>query len=252
MDMTLSAPLIISGIAFVFSMLGMGGSQLYIPVLFWMGMDFKTEAIPLGLLLNILNSSSAAFTYGRKKLIDWRTGVPFAIASVGLAPVGAWLNVKLPTRFLIGVFAAFSATAAILMLSGWKAKHGELTSRGRLILGICGGGTLGFVAGLIGRGGGSFIVPMLVIAGLAPKMAAATSAFIITWSAGSSFLSHVALAASPNWAIWAPCILGVLIASQLGSRLMAAKLKSGVVRFIFGIVLLAVAAALTIQDVILH
>ena len=42
-------------IAFVFSMLGMGGSQLYIPILFWMGMDFKTEAIPLGMLLNAAN-----------------------------------------------------------------------------------------------------------------------------------------------------------------------------------------------------
>jgi len=188
----------------------------------------------------------------QKKMIDWRTGVPFAIASVVLAPVGTWLNVKLPTRFLIGVFAVFTATAGILMLSGWKAKHEELTRRGRLLLGICGGGTLGFMAGLIGRGGGSFVVPMLVIAGLAPKVAAATSAFIITWSAGSSFLSHVALAASPNRAVWAPCIVGVLIASQLGSRLMAAKLKSGGVRFIFGTVLLAVAAILVIKDVILH
>jgi len=251
MGMTVLAPLVIFCIAFVFSMLGMGGSQLYIPVLFWMGMDFKTEAIPLGLLLNILNSSSAAFTYGRKKLIDWRTGVPFAIASVGLAPVGAWLNVKLPTRFLIGVFAAFTATAAILMLSGWRPKRGGLTARGRVVLGICGGAALGFLAGLLGRGGGSFVVPMLFIAGLDPKMAAATSAFIITWSAGSSFLSHIALAASPNWAIWAPCIVGVLIASQLGSRLMAAKLKSSGVRLMFGIVLLAVAATLAIKDVIL-
>jgi uncharacterized membrane protein YfcA len=59
-------------IAFVFSMLGMGGSQLYIPILFWLGMDFKTEAIPLGMLLNVVNSSSAAITYSRKRLVGWR------------------------------------------------------------------------------------------------------------------------------------------------------------------------------------
>ncbi len=252
MGMTILAPLVVFCIAFVFSMLGMGGSQLYVPVLFWMGMDFKTEAIPLGLLLNVLNSSSAALTYGRKKLIDWRTGVPFAIASVGLAPVGAWLNVKLPTNLLIAVFAAFTATAATLMLSGWRPKRGGLTARGRLILGICGGGALGFLAGLIGRGGGSFVVPMLFIAGLEAKMAAATSAFVITWSAGSSFFSHIALAAAPDWSIWAPCIVGVLIASQCGSRVMAAKLKSRGVRFMFGLVLFAVAGTLLIKDVILH
>ena len=47
-------------IAFVFSMLGMGGSQLYIPVLFWMGLDFKTQAIPLGMLLNMVESARGA------------------------------------------------------------------------------------------------------------------------------------------------------------------------------------------------
>jgi len=37
-------------IALVFSMLGLGGSGLYIPILYWMGLEFKTEAIPLGML----------------------------------------------------------------------------------------------------------------------------------------------------------------------------------------------------------
>jgi hypothetical protein len=41
MDLIYLAPLIFFCIAFVFSMLGMGGSQLYIPILFWLGMDFK-------------------------------------------------------------------------------------------------------------------------------------------------------------------------------------------------------------------
>jgi len=80
------APLFFS-IAFVFSMLGMGGSQLYIPVLFWLGMDFKTQAIPLGMLLNVVNSSSAAFTYSRHKLIQWKIALPFGISMVALAPL---------------------------------------------------------------------------------------------------------------------------------------------------------------------
>ncbi len=73
------APPIFFVIAFVFSMLCMGGSQLYIPVLFWLGMDFKAQAIPLGMLLNVVNSSSAAYTYGRKKLIQWKIALPFGI-----------------------------------------------------------------------------------------------------------------------------------------------------------------------------
>ena len=103
-------------------MLGMGGSQLYIPLLFWAGMNFKTQAIPLGMLLNVVNSSSAAVTYGKKKLVDWKTAVPFRFTMILLAPVGTWFNVKLPTKPVILVFALFTTAAASLMLSGWKPK----------------------------------------------------------------------------------------------------------------------------------
>jgi uncharacterized membrane protein YfcA len=238
-------------IAFVFSMMGMGGSQLYIPILFWMGMDFKTEAIPLGMLLNVVNSSSAAWTYARKKLIDWKVALPFGLSMVALAPLGAWANVSLPTKSVILVFALFTTAAAILMLSGWKPGGGNLSPKGRLGLGLWGGGVLGFFAGLVGRGGGSFVVPLLYIAGLEAKAAAATSAMVVTFSGTSSFVSHIATAARPDWSVWVLCVVAVFLGSQAGSRFMAEKLKSGSVKTVFGVVLLAVAVLLIVKDVIL-
>lgn len=251
MHLLFITPLLFFFIAFIFSMLGMGGSQLYIPILFWLGMDFKTQAIPLGMLLNVVNSSSAAVTYGRKKLIDWKVAIPFGLAMVLFAPIGTWLNISLPTKPVILIFAVFTATAAILMLSGWKPKRGEFSSKERKILGISGGSVLGLFAGLIGRGGGSFVVPLLYIAGLGAKTAAATSAFVVTCSGTSSFLSHIFTAAQPNWSIWILCVFSVLLGSQLGSRLMATKLKSKYVKIIFGIVLLGVALILIIQNFLL-
>ncbi len=251
MDTTYLAPLIFFFIAFVFSMLGMGGSQLYTPILFWLGMDFKPEAIPLGMLLNVVNSSSAALTYGRRSMIDWRVALPFGAAMVVLAPFGTWLNVSLPTKPVIVIFALFTATAATLMLSGWRPARGGLSRRGRLILGVSAGGVLGFFAGLIGRGGGSFVVPLLYIAGLEAKVAAATSALVVTCSGSSSFLSHIATAAEPRWGLWLLCVAGVLAGSQAGSRVMAEKLPTTAVRFMFGWVLLGVAALLIIKDVAL-
>lgn len=251
MNILYLAPPIFFVIAFVFSMLGMGGSQLYIPILYWMGMDFKTEAIPLGMLLNVVNSSSAAITYGRKKLIAWRVGIPFAVAMILFAPLGVWLNVQLPVKPLLIFFALFTAAAAILMLSGWKPKQGELSPRGRVILGLSAGGGLGTLAGLIGRGGGSFVVPLLYIAGLEAKMAAATSAFVVIASGVSSFVSHLATAAQPQWSVWLSTVIAVLLGSQLGSRLMAERMKSKAVKQVFGWVLLGVAALIIVKDVIL-
>jgi len=237
-------------ISTIFSMLGMGGGQLYIPILFWLGMDFKTEAIPLGLLLNVVNSGSAAFTYAREKLIAWRVGVPFGITMLIFAPIGTMANIKLPTKPIILLFAFFTAAAGILMLSGWKPKN-RPSARARLIIGFVGGSLLGFLTGLIGRGGGSFVVPLLYIAGLEAKVAAATSSMVVNFSATSAFISHIATAAKPVWSIWIACIVAVLAGSRVGSHIMARKLKPRAIKLVFGWVLLGVAAILLIQSVVL-
>jgi hypothetical protein len=238
-------------IAFVFSMLGMGGSQLYIPILFWTGMDFKTEAIPLGMLLNVVNSSSAAITYARRGIVAWRVAIPFAVAITVFAPLGAWLNVQLPVKWLLTFFALFTASAAVLILTGWRPERSEMSPRGRLTLGLTAGSGLGLVAGMIGRGGGSFVVPLLYVTGLEAKVAAATSASIVTCSGLSSFISHLATAARPRWWVWMACVLAVLVGSQIGSRLMAGRMKSRTVKIVFGWVLLGVAALIIIKDVVL-
>ena len=244
-------PIIFFVIAFVFSMLGMGGSQLYIPILYWIGMDFKTEAIPLGMLLNIINSSSAMITYARKKIIAWRVAIPFALAMIVFAPLGVLFNIYLSVKPLLVFFALFTGAAAILMLSGWRPESKVISSRGQLTLGVTAGGGLGIVAGLIGRGGGSFVVPLLYFAGLEAKTAAATSALIVTCSGLSSFISHLATAAHPQWNIWISTSIAVLLGSQFGSRLMAEKMKSRAVKQVFGWILLGVALLILIKDVIL-
>ncbi|MHA1717957.1 MAG: sulfite exporter TauE/SafE family protein [Promethearchaeota archaeon] len=243
-------PILFLLIAFVFSMLGMGGSQIYIPILFWLGMDFKLEAIPLGMLLNLVNSSSATITYARQHLIDWRVAIPFGTTMVIFAPLGSLLNVNLPIKPLILMFALFTAAAAILMLSGWKPKRGDFSEKQKIFLGLIGGTILGLFAGLLGRGGGSFVVPLLYMAGLLPKVAAATSAFVVSCSGLSSFISHIIIAAKPDWLLWVLCSLGVLIGSQLGSRIMATKIDQKKIKPIFGGVLLLVSAILIIQTFI--
>jgi uncharacterized membrane protein YfcA len=250
MTLYFTAPVLFLVIAFVFSMLGMGGSQLYIPILFWLGLDFKSEAIPLGLFLNIVSSSSAAFTYIRNRMVDWKIALPFAIGMLAMPPVGTWANISLPTRPVILIFALFTALAGALMLSGWKPKAGALTTRQRIVLGLVAGCVLGFFTGLIGRGGGSFVVPLLVMAGLPAKAAAATSSVIVTGSGLSGLLSHLAAATAPKWALWALCAAAVLVGSQAGSHLMAKKMKPGWVKIVFGTVLLGVAVLLIVKDVL--
>jgi hypothetical protein len=243
-------PILFFVIAFVFSMLGRGGATLYVPILFWLGMDFKTQAIPLGMLLNVANTSIPALTFGLKRMINWKLAIPFGLAMVAFAPLGALLNVNLATKPIILALALFTAISTIPLMRNWHFNH-ELSAEKGIGIGVSGGCVLGFFAGLIGRGGGSFVVPLLYVIGLDIKTAAATSAFIVTCSGISSFSSHMTLQAQPQWSIWIPCIIAVLVGSQLGSRLMITKLKSNYLKWIFITINLGVAATLIVKDVIL-
>ena len=237
------SPLLFLAISFLFSMLGMGGSQLYVPILYWLGMGFKHEAIPLGLLLNIATSSSAASTYWRHGLIRIRLAVPFATAMIIGAPIGAFLNFHVPTKGVITVFALFTLAGAIIAVSNWRPKRKVESRRAEIILWVTVGSLLGLVVGFAGRGGGSMIVPILLMSGLEPREAAATSSFIVTCSAISGFVGHLPKAHFYPL-VTIGTIVAVLLGSQLGSRLMASRMRPRGVRYIFGGVLFLVAALL--------
>ncbi len=231
------------GIAFVFSMLGMGGSQLYIPILYWFGMNFKHEAIPLGLFLNILTSGSAAYTYYKSGLVKVRLALPFALTMVVFAPIGAFLDFKVNVAYVILVFALFTIASAVLVVSGYKPKKKVESKKAEIILGVTAGSVLGLVVGFAGRGGGAMVVPILIISGLEPKNAAATSSFIVTIAAISGLLGHLPKAHF-NIPLTIGCALAVIVGSQVGSRLMAEKMKPKAVKYVFAAVLFAVGVIL--------
>jgi len=247
MALILWAPVIFLGISFVFSMLGMGGSQLYVPILYWLGMNFKHEAIPLGLLLNVGTSGSAAVTYYRHRLIRIRLAVPFALAMITCAPLGAFINFQVPTKLVILVFALFTLAGSIMAYTNWKPKKKVESKKAEMILGVSAGSILGLVVGFAGRGGGAMVVPILLVSGLEAKEAAATSSLIVTCAAVSGLLGHLPKAHFHLFLTLAT-VAAVLVGSQVGSRLMAGKMKPKGVRYVFATVLLLV-AILLLRDV---
>ena len=107
---------------------------------------------------------------------------------------------------------------------------------------ILGGGVIGIavgvMAGLLGIGGGVFIVPLLIyVLRMPTKTAAATSIFIVIFSSFSGFVAHISLA-STDWKFILLAACFSFAGGQLGSRIMSEKLKGKTVRRIFGVILL--------------
>ncbi len=234
---------IIAIASFLFAMLGLGGGMVYVPVLSWAGFDMVTVAIPLGLLLNGLNTLLVLIPFARKKLVDWKGGAVMAIAALVAAPLGAMTSDLVPVKTLKILFAAMVIIAAVRMI--WVSKNPEpeqmISLKKRSIIGLFTGGFAGFIGGMLGLGGGFIIAPILMAMGYKTKEAAATTAFVVTFSSFSGYFGHMAQG-EMNWTLTIAVVIAVIIGSQLGGMYMTQKAKSKQVKVIYAIVLVLIAA----------
>jgi len=236
---------VILGLAFIFSMLGLGGAMLYIPVFHWFGYDFKSVAIPTGLLLNGITALSAAIYYLRAKMVDVKGAIPLIVSSFIGAPIGAYFTRFFPTQILVELFALsmIFAGGRMLMVSGRPDRDAMMASKLRLGLMIVGGFFIGFIAGLLGVGGGFLFVPMMLAMGYKIKEAAATSAFVVIFSSFSGFAGHLA-EGHYEWPLMIATTVAVIVGSQIGAKVMNEKMKVRRIKQMFAIVLLGVASKL--------
>ncbi|MBP6871456.1 MAG: sulfite exporter TauE/SafE family protein [Bacteroidales bacterium] len=234
--------IIISLASFIFAMLGLGGGMVYVPVLNWAGFDMKEVAIPLGLLLNGLNTALVLIPFARKKLVDWKGGAVMAVSALIASPLGAMTSSHVPVQTLKILFAAMVVAAALRTL--WASRHAEpetmMSMKKRSIIGFFVGSFAGFIGGMLGLGGGFIIAPILMMMGYKTKEAAATTALVVTFSSISGYFGHVAQG-EMNWPLTIVVIIAVIVGSQLGGRYMTQKAKSKQVKMVYAIVLLLIA-----------
>lgn len=235
--------LIIIIASFIFSMLGQGGALVYVPILNWAGFDMVKVAIPLAILLNGLTTALVLIPFARKKMVDWKGGAVMALTALVAAPLGAMTSPLVPVLTLKLLFAIMVVVAAlrILWISGKADPETILSFRKRSLIGFLVGSFAGFSGGMLGVGGGFIIAPILMMMGYKTKEAAATTAFVVTFSSFSGFLGHVSQSRM-NWPLMIIGIIAVLIGSQLGGRYVINKAKSRQVKLIYAVVLLLIAA----------
>jgi len=240
------ATALVFAIALVFSMLGLGGGMLYVPVFKWLALPVKTIAVPLSLLLNGVTTASALARYAREGMVDFRGGLPAALTALAAAPVGAHVMQYVPVPTLLAIFAAATALAGLRSLTAGPPREGDdtrLSKRKRLAIGIGVGGFEGFMGGLLRVGGGFIVAPILMELGYSPKRAAATTSFIVTFASVSGFLAHAAEGRMEPL-LTALTLAAAVAGSQLGAWLMLRKAKPAWVKRLYGVLLLAVAAKL--------
>jgi len=225
----------------VLTIAGVGAAFILIPVFLALGIPLLT-AMSTALLLNSLAMIFASISYAREKLIIFKTAIPILIVAALLSPLGAKTAEHLAREVLLWLFVGFLVFAGSMMLF-YKPKEKQVETSLKKTIGYGAGvGSLaGYLGGLLGVGGGNFIVPVLVWLGYNPKKASATTAFVVIFSSFTGFLGHASLG-NINLKLLILCAAGSIAGAILGAYLMRKKLSSKQVKTAIGIILYFIAA----------
>lgn len=233
-------------VSFVFSMMGAGGSQILVPVLFWIGLDFKAAAIPLALLASAITCFSSGAVYWKRGLVRLDTAAPFALAVLAGSPVGALLSRTTSSEVLMIVFAVTNMLIGLFVLKGRSVVGEGLSPKAEQRLSLVIGLGVGFFIGYIARDGGPFVMAILVLLGYDAKKAAGTAPVIIAAGCLAAFGVHAF-----NMAVTWPQVLGVaaasLVGSQAGSRFMTERMEARSIKVLFATVMVAVGVVILVQ-----
>ena len=238
-------------IAFIFSMFGQGGGSVYSPLLLTLGFAILLST-STSLVLNLITSLSAGYIFYKKKMIDYKTSLIFAPGISLGAFAGGALSKSFNTTVLMWLFVAFLVgVGARMIYSYWeKGKVEEYQplqlSTGKIVLIAVFGAAVGFLAGLLGVGGGIFVVPFMVYILKSPtKIAAGSSHLIISFSALAGILGH---ATSHKFDL--PLILvtgiAVLIGGNLGAR-VSMKINTKMIKAGLGLIMWAFAIQILVK-----
>jgi hypothetical protein len=176
------------------------------------------ETKPAALVLNLIAVVPTVTQFAAAGHFDRRLFVPLVLGSAPLAFVGG--GQTLPARvyhLLLGSALLLAAVRLALPLARDAACR-RLPAWGGVLLGA----GIGYLSGLTGVGGGIYLTPVLLLAGLAAtKPAAGVSAGFILVNSLAGLGGHLSAGKPVPAALWQWClavVLGSLIGSTLGSR----------------------------------
>lgn len=243
-------------------LLGIGGGLVLVGALSWLlplyGVPEEATmhaALASSLASIVMTAASSAYAHHRRGSVLWPT-VKWMVP--GLL-VGGWLGsgiaVKLDDQVLRWFVALYCLLAAAQLLLGRirEVQAGVIAAAPSGLPMTAAGTGIGAVSAVVGIGGGSMTVPLLVWRGVAPVRAVGTSSacgVAIGLASAFGYALHAPVGALPQYAVgyvYLPAAIGValtsIIAAPYGTRL-AHSLSGPALKRVFAMFLITVGLAL--------
>ena len=220
------------GTALLYASVGFGGGSTYSALLALAGTDYRILPI-LSLACNIVVVTGSTIRFARAGEVPWRGGLTLSLIAAPLAFLGGLTPIgKSAFLTLLGASLVLAALALLLPV----ARDSEVRDPPLRSIAMA-AAPLGYVAGLIGIGGGIFLAPLLHLArwDRARRIAATASLFILINSV-AGLIGQLAKSGVARFgealAGGLPLLLAVIVGGQIGSYLALRFLPGQAIRWL--------------------
>ena len=224
-------------VAFLYASVGHGGASGYLALMAIFSVAPEVMK-PTALLLNLFVSLTSFIQFYRGKHFLWKIFLPFALASVPMAFIGGLLVVDGSVyKKLLGLLLLIPVIR-FLFFSNTPASELKKSSP---VLSVFIGGTIGYLSGLIGIGGGIILSPVLLfLKWTDQKQTAAISALFIFVNSLSGLAGQLTKGIQFNAnMVWYVAI--AFTGGLLGAYFGALKFKQTILKNVLAVVLLLAA-----------
>lgn len=254
------------------SLIGLGGGIIVVPALLYLGslhgfpQITPQVAVGTSLFTMIFTGLSSTLAYVKHKTVDYKSGLLFLIGSGPGSILGAWVTEALNLHsfnLLFGLFILFVSVVLLLrdklkplpyqkdrgIVRQFTDNTGQTFEYGfNPVAGMMIAFVVGFLSGIFGIGGGSLMVPtMILLFFFPPHVAVATSMFMILPTSVLSSITHIFLG-NVNWYLALALIPGAWIGAKVGVYLNS-KLKSKTIVLLLRTVLVIIGIRLVYQGI---
>lgn len=200
-------------------------------------------AVGIALSSDVLASAVSAYTYGKNKNLDIKNGMIMMASVLVFTVVGSFIASLLPSATMgnFSVFMTFLLGVKFIVRPVMTTKESMQTvsAKKRNIQSLICGILIGFICGFVGAGGGMMMLLILTtVMGYELKTAVGTSVFIMAFTALTGAVSHFAIGGTPNWLVFALCIVFTLIWARIAA-VIANKSKPKTLNRVTGIILVS-------------
>ena len=239
------------------ALLGVGGAVVTTPAIRVLG---ATPILAVGSTVPAILPAaiSGTWRYAKAGLVDWRAALGLGISGAVFAVGGAMTSSLIDGRILMLLTAFLMFWSGISVVRGGRGSgqpepdtepDTEPHTEPKHSLPVIGslGAASGFVAGLLGVGGGIIMVPVLTGPLKIPmKSAVASSLVAVAIFSIPALVTHIILG-HVDWAFALPLMLGVIPGAQIGARITIGSSDRSI-RLLFGALIIVLALVYGISE----